>query len=85
MRVGGSGIRGTGSSLSRRREKNPEKRTGEVRPAPASRAGNQVREPRRRRHPPAPARETRAKQGPGPGLEDRSAKGMIPAVVDRRP
>ena len=31
--------------------------TGEVRPAPASCAGNQAREPRRRRHPPAPARK----------------------------
>ena len=29
--------------------------TGEVHPAPASRAGNQAREPRRRRHAPAPA------------------------------
>ena len=59
--------------FSRRREKNPEKRTGEMRPAPASRAGNQVREPRRR--PPAGAYAVRAKQGPRPGLEDGSAEG----------
>ena len=41
----------------RHRSKTPEKRTGEVRPAP--RARNQAREPRRRRRAPAPARDTR--------------------------
>ena len=46
--------------VSRRREKTPEKRTGQVRLASGSRArvraGNQAREPRRRKGAPAPAR-----------------------------
>ena len=37
----------------------PIQSTGAVRPASASRAGNQAREPRRRRHAPAPAQGTR--------------------------
>ena len=65
--------------FSRRREKTPEKRTGEVRPAPASRAGNQACEPRRRetraRARPQARTRLRAIQGPRPGREDGSAEG----------
>jgi len=45
--------------LSRRREKTPKKRTGKVRPASASRAGNQAREPRRRQRAPTRTRYAR--------------------------
>ena len=46
-----------------------EKPTGDVRPLP--RARNQVREPRRRRHPPAPAQDTRGKGTRSPSGKER--------------
>ena len=53
----GGGIRSRIPPAPARCGPTPIQPTGEVRPAPASCAGNQAREPRRRRHPPAPARK----------------------------
>ena len=49
--------------------KTREKPTGDVRPLP--RARNQAREPRRRRHAPAPAQDTREKGTRSPSGKER--------------
>ena len=53
----GGGVRSRVPPAPARRGPTPSQPTGEVRPVPASRARNQAREPRRRRHAPAPARK----------------------------
>ena len=81
VREEGGGVRGAVLfPVSRRREKPPIRPTGEVRPAPGSRAqahaGNQAREPRRRRQAPARTRYARirvpSQRQAGGGRTERS-------------
>ena len=79
MGVGGSGVRGAGSSLSRRREKIPKKRRGEVCPAPASRT-RAIRRANRagaKRAPAAPRAGARHMRDTGtlPGLAPAMSRG----------